>query len=163
MYPTYYDYYIGLTNTTDPMQALRETWMKERDWLEKLTEEDMSKAYAEGKWTVQQVIQHLIDCERILSFRALSISRGEQASLLGFDENAYANASKDCKSDLVALKEEYQAVRWSTVALFHAMSEEQINTIGKANNTATNPKSIALFLAGHALHHWNVLHTRYLA
>lgn len=162
MHPTYYDYYIGLTNTTDPMQALRETWMKERDWLEKLSEEDLSKCYAEGKWTVKQVIQHIIDCERILSFRALAISRGEQTSLPGFNENEYAKATLECKSDLSSIKEEYQAVRWSTVALFHAMSDEQINKVGTANNNSTNPKAIALFLAGHALHHWNVIHTRYL-
>jgi uncharacterized damage-inducible protein DinB len=143
------------------MQALRETWMKERDWLEKLTEEDMSKAYAEGKWTVMQVLQHLIDCERILSYRALAISRGDQNILPGFDENAYAQASLECKTTLSSIKEEYQAVRWSTVALFHAMSEEQINKQGTANKQSTNPKAIALFLAGHALHHWNVIHTRY--
>ena len=121
-------------------------------------------AYAEGKWNIKQVLQHVIDTERIQAYRAMCIARGEKQVLPGFDEDEYALVSKNSISqkpiELIAL--EFFAVRQATIALFIGLTPQEILAQGMANNNAVSTNAIAWMIVAHARHHFNVLLTRYL-
>src|SRR5205085_8014952 len=101
--------------------------------LESIPKDKWDYGYAEGKWTIKEMVQHMIDAERIFCYRALCIARGEMQSLPGFDENAYADASNASVRRTEELKEELAAVRKATGFLFRSFNEEQINKTGIAN------------------------------
>jgi uncharacterized damage-inducible protein DinB len=118
--------------------------------------------YAEGKWTIKDIIQHIIDTERIFTYRALRISRNDKTPLPGFEENDYvANTNANARSiqDLLA---ELSAVRHSTLFLFKSFSWEQLERIGIASNNEISVRAIGFILIGHQKHHQNVFKERYL-
>jgi uncharacterized damage-inducible protein DinB len=118
--------------------------------------------YAEGKWTIKDIIQHIIDTERIFAYRALRISRNDQTPLPGFEENDYvANTDANSRSiqDLLA---EFSAVRYTTLFLFKSFSEEQLARIGIASNNQISVRAISFIIIGHQKHHQKVFQERYL-
>lgn len=118
--------------------------------------------YAEGKWTIKDIIQHVIDTERIFSYRALRISRNDATPLPGFEENDYvANTDANSRSiqDLLA---EFSAVRYTTLFLFKSFSAEQLTRMGTASNTQISVRAIGFILIGHQKHHQRVFQERYL-
>ncbi|TRX38331.1 DinB family protein [Flavobacterium restrictum] len=118
--------------------------------------------YAEGKWTIKDIIQHVIDTERIFSYRALRISRNDTTPLPGFEENDYvANTHANSRSiqDLLA---EFSAVRYTTLFLFKSFSAEQLTRMGTASNTQISVRAIGFILIGHQKHHQRVFQERYL-
>jgi hypothetical protein len=118
--------------------------------------------YADDKWSIRQVLGHLIDCERIFGYRAVCVARGETASLPGFDENAYvANASFDDVS-LAELLDEFGHVRAGHVAFFRSLRPEAWRRIGTANAHPISARALAYIMAGHVRHHLGVLQERYL-
>lgn len=119
------------------------------------------QVYAPGKWPVKEVIQHCIDTERIMAYRALCISRGERISLPGFDEELYAEntiASARSIDDLLA---EYKVVREATELLFHHMSSAMALREGSGNCIRITPLALAFMVLGHGIHHYEVLEKRY--
>lgn len=127
-----------------------------------LPEAKADYAYADGKWTVKDVLQHVIDAERIFTYRLLRIARHDQTPLPGFEENDYAaNAGASARS-LDSLKEEFSAVRKSTDLLLLSLTEEQLERSGITNNTEVSANAIAYVLFGHLLHHKEILEQRYL-
>lgn len=129
--------------------------------LNRLPEPKVHYAYAPGKWTVAGVIQHIIDTERILSYRALCFARGEALDLPPFEEDEYAALSQPERRTLHSLHEEYAAVRHSTLCLYHSFSPEMLARAGAANGLRVTPEQYALFIAGHNQHHLNTLEERY--
>lgn len=119
------------------------------------------QVYAPGKWSVKDILQHCIDTERIMTYRALCISRGEIISLPGFEENLYAQNTVATTRTVEDLLDEYSAVRLTTRMLFEHMSEAMVLRTGNANNTPITPLAIAYMVLGHAVHHKNVLVERY--
>jgi len=119
------------------------------------------RVYAPGKWTVKDILQHCIDTERIMSFRALCISRGETVSLPGFEEKTYAQNTVAASRTVEDLLEEYKTVRSATEMLFQHMSRDMILRVGTANNLRITPLALAFMLLGHAVHHKIVLEERY--
>lgn len=118
--------------------------------------------YAEGKWTIKDIIQHIIDTERIFTYRALRISRNDKTPLPGFEENDYvANTNANVRSiqDLLA---ELSAVRHATLYLFKSFSWEQLERIGIASNNEISVRAIGFILIGHQKHHQKVFQERYL-
>jgi uncharacterized damage-inducible protein DinB len=118
--------------------------------------------YAEGKWTIKDIIQHLIDAEHIFAYRALRISRNDKTPLPGFEENDYvdnANANDRSIQDLLT---EFSAVRQSTLLLFKSFSEEQLKRMGIASNAAVSVRAIGFIIIGHQKHHQKVFQERYL-
>lgn len=118
--------------------------------------------YAEGKWTIKDIIQHVIDTERIFAYRALRISRNDTTPLPGFEENDYVentNANGRGIQDLLA---EFSAVRYATLFLFKSFSEEQLKRMGMASNTAISVRAIGFIIIGHQKHHQNIFQERYL-
>ena len=117
--------------------------------------------YAEEKWTIKQMFQHVIDTERIFAYRALAISRKEQAGLLGFDENEYANNATAANRNWKDMLTEWRVVRQSTNLLFTSFTDEQIKIIGTANGHPLSVNAIGFIIFGHALHHLHILKERY--
>ena len=132
------------------------------NYLNTISEEKSLHAYAAGKWTIREMLQHIIDTERIFSYRALCFARGEKASLPGFDENAYAaNVSANDRS-WKSLVEEFSVVRQSTELLYKSFSEAVLSRTGLANNNVASVASMGFISIGHVYHHRNIIAERYV-
>jgi hypothetical protein len=130
--------------------------------LRTLSEEDAGRAYAEGKWTIKQVLGHLIDTERIFAYRAPCIGRNDKTWLPGFEQDDYvANANFNART-LASLIEELVSVRRATVNLFKHFTDEEWCRRGIANQKEVSARAIAYMAAGHERHHLEILKSRYL-
>ena len=127
-----------------------------------LSEEQLLYRYAEGKWSIKDIFCHLIDCERIYNYRALCIARGDKTELPGFEENDYAKTANADKRDIRDIISEYKSVRASSIELFKSFNEEMLLRTGIANGSARSVRAIGYSLAGHEIHHLNVIKERYL-
>ena len=161
-YLPYYEKYIARVADGDLIELLARHADETIAMLRNQSPDVADYAYEEGKWTVKEVMGHVCDAERIFAYRLLCIGRGEQASLPGFDENAYAPAGRFGDRTMESLLEEFAAVRQATIALIAGMPDEGWARSGIANNAGISARAIAYILAGHELHHREVLLTRYL-
>lgn len=161
-YSPYYDMYISKVPEGNVIDALRTQLHESARFLEALPEADAAFRYAPGKWTVREVVGHLIDSERIFSYRILCIARGETASLPGFDENSYAQVSNVNTRPMQAVATEFAHVRAGTIALIEGLDEAAIGRRGLANGNAITPRALAFIIAGHEKHHIGVIRERYL-
>lgn len=127
-----------------------------------LPKKKLSYRYAKGKWTLPEVIMHLIDTERVLGYRILCISRGDATPLPGFDQDNFIKGIDVSKIDFKKLLKEYKAVRKSTIHLLKQLTEEMYLRKGKANNIDTSVQKIVYFMAGHEVHHMKILKDKYL-
>lgn len=118
-------------------------------------------AYAEGKWTVKQVLGHICDTERIFAYRALRIARGDQTPLPGFDQDPYVEAATFTARTLADLAGEFIIVRENTLLLFRNLKDAQWNNLGTASGNPLSVRSCAYVIAGHTLHHLQILNERY--
>jgi hypothetical protein len=125
-------------------------------------EETANYAYAEEKWTVKEVIGHLLDTERVLAYRAMCIARGETKNLPGFDENKYVKAANFNRRNLSDLMNEYINQRNSTISLFRSFNDEIIDRIGIANDHEITVRAIIFIVTAHEKHHIEILEKRYL-
>lgn len=119
-------------------------------------------AYAEGKWKIKDIIQHLIDCERILSYRALRFARNDATELPGFEENDYAFEAKGNNRTMMSLLTELSAVRHATLLLFKEFSEEELLRTGRASNNEMSVRALGFIIIGHQNHHQKIFEERYL-
>ncbi len=117
--------------------------------------------YAEGKWTIKDIIQHLIDCERIFAYRAMRIARNDKTELPGFDENIYAESAHANTRTILDLLTEFSAVRHATLMLFKTFNREDLMRQGTASNKIVSVRAIACVIVGHQHHHQNVFAERY--
>lgn len=120
-------------------------------------------AYAPGKWTLKEMLQHIIDTERIFAYRALCIARHEKQSLPGFDENEYASNSHATARSWQSLLAEFKLVRKTTEILFDSFSPETLQQAGTSNNNPVSVNTIGFVTVGHLYHHMEVIKERYLA
>lgn len=118
--------------------------------------------YAEDKWTIKELLQHIIDAERIFSYRALRIARKDATPLSSFDENAYTDNSNANSRTLLSLKEEFNAVREATDLLLQSFTPQQLDQTGTASNHPVKVNAIMYIIYGHLLHHINIIQQRYL-
>ncbi len=161
-YTEYQKRYVDLLQGKNPLQVLESQVLDFKVLLSEVPYEMEDHAYAAGKWTIKQVVGHMIDAERILAYRALCISRGEKADLPGFEEDDYvANASFNART-LTELAREFGVVREGTVLLYKHMTEEEADRVGTANGNPTSARALAFFIAGHHIHHDRVLRERYV-
>ena len=129
--------------------------------LAQLTPAQSAHRYAEGKWSVKEMIGHLADAERVLSYRLLRIARGDATPLPGFDEKTYVAASTADRRELDDLTGELAAVRASTLALVRSLDAEMLPRRGTVNNWSLTARGLVFIIAGHFAHHMNVLRERY--
>ena len=118
--------------------------------------------YAENKWTIKDIIQHIIDAERIFGYRALRISRNDKTPLPGFEENEYAQNTNAINRSIQELLTELSAVRHSNLLLFKSLSDEQLTKLGTASNHTISVRAIGFLIIGHQKHHQKVFQERYL-
>jgi uncharacterized damage-inducible protein DinB len=160
--PSFYHNYINHVPDGDLDAAFSLHQKSLVSLLETLDKEKWDFRYAEGKWSVKELVQHLIDGERIFCYRALCFSRQETQSLPGFDENLYADHSKASNRSPADLMEELKTVQLSSAQLFRSFDPEQRNASGIANNNRVYVEAIGFIIVGHTLHHQRILQERYL-
>ncbi|KQB98793.1 DinB family protein [Pedobacter sp. Hv1] len=119
-------------------------------------------AYAPGKWTIKEMVGHIIDTERIMVFRLLCFARGEKAALPGFEEDDYVANAHFKDRTLFSLSEEFAILRKSNLYLIHSLNEDELDRIGNANGKEMSVRALTFILAGHVIHHTNVIKERYL-
>ncbi len=161
-HPPYFEKYINLVKEDDLMQALKNQTPEIENTLSLIDEEKAGKAYATGKWTLKELLQHIIDTDRIFSYRAMCIARKETISLPSFDENLYAENSNANARTWKSLCKEYFTLRRSTEDLFESFNQDMLTTKGIAGDKPISVVSIGFILTGHAYHHLNIIKERYL-
>lgn len=124
--------------------------------------ETLDFRYAEGKWNIPEIIQHVMDSERIFAYRALCIARNDQTSLPGFDENAYAANSFSANRNIMDIAREFSLLRASTIELLKSFPESAHTTTGTANGKPISVRALAYVILGHELHHVKIIEERYL-
>lgn len=158
----YYEYYINLVEENNVVDALIRTKEITSNFISNIPSGKENFYYASGKWTVKQVVNHITDTERIMSYRALRFARGDNQLLPAFDENLYAaNANLD-HSNLTLLNAEFNAIREATTLLFKQLSEKELLLKGNTAAGEVNVLSLGYMICGHALHHLKVIEDRYL-
>ena len=158
----YYERYIARVPDGDFVELLARQADETLALLRELPDNAADRAYAEGKWTVKELIGHVCDAERIFAYRLLRIARGDQTPLPGFDENAYAPAGQFGERTLASLLEEFAAVRAATITLVAGLPTDGWLRSGTASGWAVSARAVAYILAGHELHHRAILIDRYL-
>lgn len=118
--------------------------------------------YAEGKWTIKDILQHLIDSERVFAYRALRFSRNDMTELPGFDENSYAASARANNRHMKDLLTEFSTVRHSTMQMFGALDEEELLRAGTASGNRVSVRALGFMIIGHQNHHIKVFRERYL-
>ncbi len=161
-YAPYYESYLALVPEGDLQQILESQLDDTIALLQNVTEEEANDRYAQGKWSLKEVIGHLADTERIISYRLLRIARGDATPLAGFNEKSYVHSAAFDKQSLQELLDDFRAVRRATLTLFRSLTNEAWVRRGTANNYPATPRSIAYFIAGHELHHRSIIKERYL-
>ena len=161
-YPKYFDRYIKHIHEDDLLLALRRVHDDTIKFIQSIPEEKFEYRYAEGKWTIKQILNHLIDVERVFAYRALRFARLDRQPLSGFDENDYAAHANADNRSIEDLMREYNAVREATILLFKGFTEDMAGRKGIANNAEVSVRALGYMIAGHELHHMNVIRERYL-
>ncbi len=157
----FYERYTSLVKEENINQAFQQQNKILEDFCNKISEEKSMHAYAEGKWTLKKMLQHMIDTERIFSYRALAIARKEAATLPGFDENDYADNSEANRRTWATLVEEMMDVRKATQHLFGSFTETMLNNIGKFSSAEGTPLTLGYICVGHVYHHIKIAEERY--
>jgi hypothetical protein len=161
-YAPFYEGYVSLVPDGDVLETLRGQSDEVSALLAGIDEERGAYAYAPGKWSIKQVVGHLIDTERVFSYRAMAVARGERQPLPGMDQDEYmAGADFDVRT-LADLAEEFAHLRRANLLMLRGLSEEAWSRRGVANGCEVTVRALAYIIAGHAAHHVQVLRTRYL-
>jgi hypothetical protein len=161
-YNPYYQKYISLVPGENIVATLSGQIEDTLVLLRGISESNGELRYAPDKWSIKEVIGHLIDAERIFTYRALRMARNDRTPLPGFEENDYVINGDFGGSRLADLADEFHTVRKSSVYFFKHLSEEAWTRRGVANNDEISVRAIAYVVAGHELHHLGIIRTRYL-
>jgi len=158
----WYHNYINLVTEDELTEAFDKQSASFIRFLETIPAEKYDYRYAEGKWTIKEVLQHIIDAERIFSYRALRFARKDATPLPGFDENTFAAAAKADTRSWDKLVEEFKVVRRSSELLFNSFDEDQLQSDGISSNSPNYVSGLGFILIGHAMHHQKIIKERYL-
>jgi hypothetical protein len=161
-YIPYYGKYISLVPEGDLVETLRAQIGDTLALVRAIPEQRASHRYAPGKWSIKEVVGHMADVERVMTYRALRIARGDATPLPGFDENAWVPAANFDARPLASLAHELEQVRGATVAFFETLGPEAAARRGSANNSPISARALAYIIAGHERHHVGILKERYL-
>ena len=160
--PAFYHKYIERVNEENVIDAIQSMHNELSSFLTAIPESKWMHKYAEDKWTIKELVQHVTDAERIFCYRALCFSRNEKSALPGFDENEYVIASNANNRSKEQILDELRTVQAATLSLFASFTDTQLNAQGIANGNPIYVKAIGYIVAGHAIHHMAILKERYL-
>jgi uncharacterized damage-inducible protein DinB len=161
-YPPYFDTYISLVKGEHIYEELFQSYIDLMELVTSLDPETLFYRYAPGKWTILDIVQHIIDTERIFNYRALCFARKDATPLPGFEENDYAETGNATRRDINDLVRELSLVRASTIELFKSFDDEMMNQIGTANGKPVSVRALLFAILGHELHHRNIIQERYM-
>lgn len=160
-YPAWAETYIKLVDG-DVINILEQQSRDFSDFIESLSP-IADHAYAPGKWTVKELIGHIIDTERILVYRITSFARGEKQSLPGFEEDEYVANAHFADRSLQSFAKEFEVLRKANLYLIHSLNEKDLDSSGTASGRQISVRAIVYVLAGHIMHHTAIIKERYLA
>ena len=161
-YPAYSEPYIAKVPNGDLIKIMQATHRETQAYIGALTDEQVQYRYAEGKWSIKEIIGHLSDAERIFAYRALRFARKDTTDLSGFDENVYVPASNAHNRSIFELLAEFTVVRAATLALLSSFTDEMLLQRGTANGKAVSVRALAYIICGHEMHHLAVIKERYI-
>lgn len=161
-YPAYFGTYINQVAEDDLNEAFRNQFKQLETFLHSVDESKANHAYGEGKWTLKELLQHVIDGERIFTYRALAFARKEITSLPSFDENLYAENSNANSRSWKSLSNEIINVRRSTEDLYNSFTDEMLQLKGTANSNTISVLSLGYTIIGHVTHHIKIARERYM-
>lgn len=158
----YVQRYLDLLPSENWIQEMKNASNKTLEIYSGLSEEQGNFAYAEGKWTLKILLEHLTDCEKIFHYRALRFARNDSTELAGFDEELFARNGIASQLSLGELIEEFQLNRLNSLVFFTKLPQEKLLRKGKANGNEISVETIGKLTVGHNLHHLNIIRERYL-
>lgn len=164
-YPEYAEMYMKLIPDDGlVLKHLAENFQKAKDLIYSLPPEKLLYRYAPDKWTIKEILVHIVDDERIFSYRAMRFARGEKQSMPGFNQDEYASESRANERDLDNIFAEYEAVRRATITLFEGLPEESLLKKGVGSSTfhTATVRALAYHIAGHEQRHIDIIEEKYL-
>jgi uncharacterized damage-inducible protein DinB len=161
--PPFYKNYVKQIEETDLLQALRISGHRCLELVHSIPEEKIDFRYADGKWTIRELLCHIIDAERIFTYRALRFARNDKTDLAGFEENDYALQANASGRSIQKITAEMAHLRSATIDLFESFTPEMLIRKGTANKNELSVIVLGFIIAGHETHHCNVLKERYLS
>jgi len=161
-YLPYFKGYIDGAKGLELLPGLKSEFKEAYDFYLTVSEDELVYRYAEGKWTIKEIISHLIDTERIFCYRALRFARQDKTLVAGFDENDYVKASNASNRAIEELLEEYASVRAASISLFKGFSDADLLRKGVAGSGEVSVRALGFLIIGHEKHHINVIKERYL-
>lgn len=153
--------YLDRVPEGDLIDILKKNIIQTADFLKHLSQEQTEYRYAEGKWNIKEILQHLIDTERIMSYRALCFARKDETALPGFEQDDYIANANTNERDFIDMILEFVAVRTATVYLLNSFNNTMLQQSGISNGGAIKVNSLAYVIAGHELHHMAIINERY--
>lgn len=161
-YPDYYNKYFELLDSVDLLEGLQQSKDHFITYMKNIPEDTYAFAYQQGKWSIAEVVQHLIDFERVFQYRALCIARHPRIELKGYDHDVFAENARRSLGNKNQLLEHYDIARSSSIKLFESFSKEELLNRGVLLGQSTNVAALGFFICGHQKHHLNILEERYL-
>ncbi len=161
--PAGFKNYVKQIDETDVLQALRLSGFRTQVLIHSIPVEKADYRYEDGKWTIRELLCHIIDAERIFAYRALRFARNDKTNLHSFDENMYAPEANAAGRSLKKISDELTHLRASTVDMYEGFTEEMLHRRGTANNNEISVLALGFVIAGHEAHHRKVLTERYLS
>ena len=163
-YAAYYAMYINPIekNCNSIIENLKDSQTKFDELFRQLPVYKQDFAYAEGKWTTKELIQHIIDTERVFCYRELCFARNDKTSLPGFDQDLFVSNDNANDRNFIGLLDEMQTLRNSTIQLYKSFTEEALQRIGNASGNDMSVRALGYLFSGHQLHHLKVYKERYL-
>ena len=161
--PEYFKRYIEIVEHEDLIPALINSGNITLDLLKSIPEASGNYRYAEDKWSIKEVVSHMMDAERVFSYRALTFSRGDKTPLPGFDQDHWATTLNASGRQLYKMSAEYANLRASTIDLFGSFSKEMLKMSGTASNVTLEVNTLGFLIVGHETHHRSILEERYFS
>lgn len=160
--PEFYKGYVSLVSEQPLIAALSQSKERCLTLFRTINEDKGKYAYDTGKWSIKELINHVIDAERVFAYRALTFARNDNTELPGFEENSWVSESNANSRTMENLVEQYEQVSATTMMLFKSFDTKMLNRIGTASGVKFNVANIGFIIAGHETHHVNILKERYL-
>lgn len=163
-YAPFYSGYIqrATSRSTDLLNLMIENKKETVDFFKRIPEEKYLYSYADKKWTVLELLQHLIDSERVFAYRALRFSRRDKTPLPGFEENEFVQNARANSRTFESLLNEFQTVRDASISLFSSFNGDDMKKMGIASDNDMSVRAIGFIISGHSIHHMKIIQERYL-
>lgn len=160
--PEWYKGYVKALGNRDFLDVMKQLQQATPSFLEEIPEQRWDFAYAPGKWTIRELVIHMMDAERIFAYRTLRFARNDATELPGFDEDEYIPYTNAAARSISSIINEYKTVRAATLSLFESFDEQALMRIGSANNKKFSVLLSGVIIVGHEMHHLNIIRERYL-